>query len=501
MADLTLLPLDETRMRVVPVDSGTAAALHERFTYDVPGARFMPAFKSGLWDGRLSMYDRRNGTLYKGLLSDVVKWAQDAGLSWEVDASLWPSGLGEDAAALREWASSATPSHLETREYQVDSFAACVKLDRCVSLASTSSGKTLMMYRLAKYYLERDGKPALVVTTRTNLVDQAAQDFEEYSSGEWRIGRVKSGEDKSPRGVHAVVSTWQTACRQPPEWFEQFSAICADEVHSYDSKSACRMMENAASVKYRFGFTGTLKDSRVSEVVLRGLFGPVRVVSRTRDRIAAGDVSSARVAAVTVEWPDSVRKLVKSFGLGKNGKPRRATYAEEVDVIIRSAERRRAIAQYVSKLEGNVMVLFNRNDDYGVPLHAEIEAACPEKRVMFVCGKTDDEDREAVRVAMKDRGDVVAVASLGTFSEGMSVNSIKHVVLSYPVKGRVRLLQSIGRGLRKDEGKTELVFHDFADDMRRKSYSNYAWSHFEARLEAYRDEGFTVEFRESVKLT
>lgn len=491
-------PRDETHVAV----RGPAGALMElcdRLTFEVPGHQFTPLFKSGIWDGKIRLFQPLRPLLYKGLLFELSRFCRVGGYELVIDPDVLPRGVSEwngRESDLKQWVSESTSEAFEDRDYQVNAFVQGVLRERAIFLASTSSGKTLMIYRLSRFYVEKTGKPALIITTRKNLVDQMADDFVDYAPDEISVHKIKAGAEKENFRADYVVSTWQSAMNMDHDWFDRFSVVCADEAHNWDSKKLSNIMEKCRNVKYRFGFSGTLKESKVSELVLVGLFGPTLSVSKTKDRIAAGDVVPVKIKCIAMKWPEEVCKRVARGRIDRRGNPAPLTYQEEVNTIIAYETRMNAIVDYVAKLKGNVLVLFHRNDDYGKPLYDKMTARLGADRTMLVYGETEDEERALVKKKMSERDDVVAMASLGTFSEGMSINAIKHVVLSYPVKGRVRLLQSIGRGLRKEEGKVACYFHDFADDIRYKKRENYVWRHFINRLEIYEEEGFEYEVAE-----
>lgn len=491
MKKVTVYPRDETHVVVRPESAEVAYDLEREFSFEVPGRDFMPLYKAGLWDGVIKLYDPMRPVLYKGLLYHLSVFCRKRDLDLVVEDGV----VGDDAAKwsgredeLREWADEVTSAVFESRDYQVEAFVKAVKRTRAVFISSTSSGKTMMVYRLCRFYVEETGKPSLVVTKRTNLVTQMIKDFEEYSPDEVACVAVKGGKGKEAEADYHVA-TWQSIAKMPSSWFDKFGCVCVDEAHTADAKSMTGIMEKCRGVKYRFGFTGTLKETKVSETVLVGLFGPKVTVTTTAERMSAGDVSGLKIQAVELDWPMAIRKSLVDVGYGKTGRKRDATYAEEMNVIVSSKERLRVVADYVKTLKGNTLVLFNRNEKFGVPLFEKIRESNPGKTYL-VFGETDDEDREEARRVLEEGDDVVVVASLGVFSEGMSVNKIHHVVLAYPVKSRVRLLQSIGRGIRKHSEKEYCTFHDFADDMRTSKRTNYAWKHYANRIEVYETEGF-----------
>jgi superfamily II DNA or RNA helicase len=276
------------------------------------------------------------------------------------------------------------------------------------------------------------------------------------------------------------------------EWINQFGAIIVDEAHGADAKVISGIMEKAVDVKYRLGFTGTLDGTKVHKMVLTGLFGKVITVTTTRERIDAGDMSDAHITMVGLCYPDADRQKLKKFKQVKRNDKlvwKKAEYKDEIDFIIKHPVRRKFVAGFVSQLKGNTLILFNRNDDYGLPLFDMIKAIIPE-RSHLVYGGTDNEDREQVRTIMANGKDEIVLASMGTFSVGTNIPSIRNIVFTYPMKGRIQLLQSLGRGLRKSEGKSILKVYDLVDDFRCSGYENYAWRHMGERVKEYDLIGF-----------
>lgn len=497
MSDIIrFIPKDETHV-VVRGPLAPLLDLHDHLTFPSPGREFNPAYKAGFWDGMIHLFSPYTPVLYKGLVRTAAAFLMQKGHEVEVDPKLAPEGMSyigkEDD--LIAWASDVTNDKFEDRGYQMQAFAKAVIRDRCILLSSTSSGKTLMMYRIGRFYRELTGKPALFMTTRTNLVTQMAKDFESYSPDELKIHTIKGGVERDNWKADYVVSTWQSAAKQPPEWFDRFSVICADEAHNWDAKKLTEIISKAKNVKYRFGFSGTLKGTKNSEMSLVGSFGPILRVSKTKERIEDGSTAALKIIGVQLSWPEANKKEVYKGRTNKRGELVPMDYAQEMNYIITDENRQNKIVDYVDELKGNALILFNRNDAYGKPLFEKLQARFGD-RAMLVYGETDDEARELVRTRMEETDDVVALASLGTFSEGFSVNNLRHVVLAYPLKSRVRLMQSVGRVLRKSDGKVEGVFHDFADDLRYRYHENYSWRHFMHRLEIYRDEelGYEMTF-------
>jgi superfamily II DNA or RNA helicase len=169
-------------------------------------------------------------------------------------------------------------------------------------------------------------------------------------------------------------------------------------------------------------------------------------------------------------------------------------YQNEIDYIVSSAARNEFIRNLVLSLEGNSLVLFNLVEKHGKILHKLIKEKAGDRHVFFVYGGTDVEVREQVRAITETQNDAIIVASYGTFSTGINIRHLHNVVFASPSKSRVRNLQSIGRGLRIGENKTEAVLYDIADDFRIGKHVNFTLLHLQERVKIYDEEKFKYKF-------
>lgn len=497
MSLVEIHPHDEVHVRV-KTDPDAAHEIRDSLTFEVPGAKFTPRYKMGAWDGKVSLFSPYEPFLYKGLVGHVVETCEKNGHVVKVARGTVTCRTDATDGELVSAARAYTPRGYDVRDYQVNSFVDCVKMGRAVVLSSTSSGKTLMIYRVGRWYAELTGLPTLVLTTRTNLVAQMRDDFIEYSGGSVPVATIEDSSKRYPAGSRLVVSTWQSALRAKPEWFSGFGCVVADEAHSWDSSAFIKIASRWNTNPYRFGFSGTLDGTKVNRMTLVGVFGEVTVASTNSERIAAGDVSKPKITVIRAVHSREDAKLCSTGGKTVLGKKKPLDYAGEVGLAVRNAGRMKMVVDLCSTLRGNTLVLFHLNEDYGYPLRDAILSALPDKsKFAFVNGKVPtDERRAAQRLMEENRDGVVVLASLGTFSEGMSVDNIKNVVFAYPMKSRVRVLQSIGRGIRKDVGKEFCRFYDVVDDFRNGRRENLLWRHGLERCAIYEAEGLDYRWVE-----
>jgi superfamily II DNA or RNA helicase len=254
--------------------------------------------------------------------------------------------------------------------------------------------------------------------------------------------------------------------------------VIGDEAHQFKSKSLINIMSNLHDAKYRFGFTGTLDGSQTHKLVLEGLFGPTYKLIKTDELIKKGYLSKLKIKFLLL-----------------NHEPQKINdYEEEVQLLIGNTKRNKFIKNLVKDLKGNTLVLFNRVATHGDPLYQLINKNVGENRkVFFIHGGVDTEERELVRKITEEETNAIIVASYGTFSTGINIRNLHNVVFASPSKSRIRNLQSIGRVLRKGKEKVSATLYDIADDLTHNGKRNYTLNHLVERIKIYNEENFDYE--------
>jgi superfamily II DNA or RNA helicase len=167
---------------------------------------------------------------------------------------------------------------------------------------------------------------------------------------------------------------------------------------------------------------------------------------------------------------------------------KKAKYAEEIEWLVLNQKRNEFITKLALSLKGNTLVLFQFVEKHGKVLYEMMKEQG--KKVFFVFGGTDVDDREKIRKIVEKEENAIIIASYGTFSTGISIKRLHNIVFSSPSKSRIRVLQSIGRQLRKSEFKEKARLYDIADDLSWKSYRNHTLRHFVERIKIYESEKF-----------
>jgi superfamily II DNA or RNA helicase len=454
--------------------------LSEYFTFEVPGAKFMPQCRSKYWDGKIRLYSNHNGEIYVGLLDKLVAWAKKCEYTVEFkDNKFYGSPFEENKMISMEGVSDymKSISRHEPRDYQVNAVYDALRYNRKLLISPTASGKSLMIYSIVRYFVEKEHNILLIVPT-TSLVEQMYKDFEDYGwNSEEYCHKIYSGKEKSTN-KNVIITTWQSIYNLPRSFFENFDVVIGDEAHQFKSKSLVGIMTKMDNTKYRFGFTGTLDGSQTHKWVLEGLFGPSYKVTQTQELIEKGYLSKLQIKVLLL----------------KHNEHQFDEYEEEIQYLITHDKRNKFIKNLSLDLKGNTLILYSRVETHGQPLYEMINSsAAKDRKIFFVYGGVDAEEREKVREITEKENDSIIVASYGTFSTGINIKNLHNIIFASPSKSRVRNLQSIGRVLRKGENKYQAVLYDIADDITYKSKKNYTLNHLIERIKIYNEEKFNYE--------
>ena len=166
------------------------------------------------------------------------------------------------------------------------------------------------------------------------------------------------------------------------------------------------------------------------------------------------------------------------------------SYAQELDYIVSNKKRLDFTTSLLQHLRGNTLCLFQLVEKHGKVLYEELKG---EENVYFVYGGTDTSAREKIRGLVETHTNSVTIASYGTFSTGINIRNINNIVLASPSKSKIRVLQSIGRGLRTSSSKDSVLIYDIADDITYNNMQNFTLTHFTERINIYNQEQFNYE--------
>jgi superfamily II DNA or RNA helicase len=479
MVDIVIQKKNEVYIKV-KTEPHIHQELSEYFTFEVPGAKFMPQYRSKYWDGKIRLYSTHTGEIYVGLLDKLISWAKKFDYSVEFENNkFYGTPFEENEMISYEGVSEFMKkiSKHEPRDYQINAVYDALRYNRKLLISPTASGKSLMIYSVVRYF-QSSGKKILLVVPTTSLVEQMYKDFEDYGwNAEEHCHKIYSGKDKSTN-KEVIITTWQSIYNLPRSFFNDFNVIIGDEAHLFKSKSLVGIMTKADNAKYRFGFTGTLDGSQTHKWVLEGLFGPSYKVTQTKDLIEKGHLSKLQIKVLLL----------------KHDEHKFNDFEEEIQYLITNERRNKFIKNLSLDLKGNTLILFSRVESHGLPLYESInKSASKNRKIFFIHGGIDAEQREKVREITEKESDAIIIASYGTFSTGVNIKNLHNVIFASPSKSKIRNLQSIGRVLRKGDNKTKAVLYDIADEIIYKSRKNYTLNHLIERIKIYNEEKFNYE--------
>ena len=320
-----------------------------------------------------------------------------------------------------------------------------------------------------------------------------AGDFIDYGCDPSHIYKIQGGIDKNT-DAPIVISTWQSLIKLRKDWFSKFKVVLGDEAHLFQAKSLQKIMGGLDECYYRHGFTGTLKseESKTHRLVLEGCFGSVRKHVSTKDLMDDGTIADFNIKAIVLSHSVENRKAFKkAISKVQNTSQK---YPAEREYITNHEKRNIFIRNLLWSLKDqNNLVLFDLVEKHGKILEPMLRTEGRE--LHFIYGATKGTERERIRHMIENdpikQHDILA--SFGTFSTGINLKKLDNVIFASGSKSEVKVLQSIGRALRKGNDADKATLYDIADDLSVGAYQNYTLQHFRKRIEIYGSEQFSVK--------
>jgi superfamily II DNA or RNA helicase len=452
------------------------------FTFELDHAKYMKG-KNKYWSGDIRLLSVTTGEIFSGLLDRVIakiktlgytyefEYSKFYGSPFEVNEEITKEGISGFMTALGK------KSGIKPYEYQIAAVYECLRYNRKTIVSPTASGKSFCLYAISRYYLTK-GLKILCIFPTTTLIHQMFKDWIDYGfDSEDNIHTIYQGQTKkSDKDV--TFTTWQSIYKLDKSFYNDYDVIIVDECHNTQAKSLSNIMKNAHNVKYRFGFTGTLSNNGSSkapnELTITGLFGPSYKTVNTKELIEKGRASQLNIHCLVL----------------KHSQQKFNAYEDEVQYLITNEKRNNYIKNLALSLKGNTLIMFSRVETHGEVLYNLIkEKVNDDRKIFFIHGGVEGTEREAVRAIVEREDNAIIVASYQCYSTGVSIKNLHNTILAFPVKGSIRLLQTIGRGLRISKTKNKSVLYDIADDCG----DNYTLKHFTERVKIYLQEDFDYE--------
>jgi superfamily II DNA or RNA helicase len=472
---------DEVNVKIENLDLDTRKKLVAKFKYFDQKARYLPAYKLGRWDGCTSFFGL-GGTTYMSMLPEVIEELIRQGYDPVLEDNRVSLPLSFDLVADDFWGDQTWPvghrfagEKIRLREDQVEVVNKFLANPQCIQEIATGFGKTITTATLAKI-CEKYGRTVTIVPNKS-LVEQTEEDFINCGLD---VG-VYYGDRKNLDKTHTIC-TWQSLnildkrsknttdeeLLTLAELLEGVQTVMVDEVHMAKAEVLKKLLtNNLANAPIRWGLTGTVPKEDIDFQNIKCALGEVVHQVKAHTLQEAGVLSTCHVNVIqTAEW--------KEFG----------SYPEELKYLVTDTDRVNWISKLVQGIaeSGNTLVLVDRIETGRI-----IVENIPDS--VFISGEVKTKDRKTEYDEVKTADKKIIVATYGVAAVGINIPRIFNLVMVESGKSFTRVIQSIGRGIRKADDK------DFVQIWDITASTKYAKRHLTERKKFYKDAHypFTIE--------
>ena len=471
----TILVSDEVNCKIQGLELGDRKTLMKMFEYEMPGARYLPSVRLGRWNGKVS-YFSLGGSTYINLLNEILPLLDQAGYDIELtDTREYKTTFNFTEVSENTFSDKVWPAKhpmegqpITLRDYQVEIINRFLQNPQCIQEVATGAGKTITTAALSKS-VEQYGR-SIVIVPNKSLVTQTEAD---YINLGLNVG-VYFG-DRKEAGRQHTICTWQSLNNMMKktkageadipigEFIEDVVCVIVDEVHMAKADALKTLMTSVfAQVPIRWGLTGTIPKAKFESQSLFVSIGPV---------IGKLSASELQEKGVLANCHVNIVQMVDNVEF--------SNYQSELKHLLETGSRLDAIAEMINKIKdtGNTLILVDRVNA-GKELVERIPGA------VFVSGNTKLTERKEEYDEVATSSDKVIVATYGVAAVGINIPRIFNLVLIEPGKSFVRVIQSIGRGIRKAEDK------DFVQIWDITSTCKFAKRHLTQRKNYYKEANY-----------
>lgn len=478
----------------------------------IPNAWFHPLVKKKLWDGKIHFIDS-SLKIAAGLWKEVEAICNKYKFDFYIDRMDYLIDENFDYENFKDWVKEFFKnSEKKPKDYQIEAAALILKHRLSISELATSAGKTLIMFMVYSYlkvngFFDSDDEyknQFLVIVPNVSLILQTYNEFYEHASFikdfDFTIQMFGGDEPKVKKNTDIIIGTFQTLRKLPEKYYTRIKALAVDESHFTDTKSVSKVLDMCNNAKIKFGVSGTTKaggnDARA--FTMQRFLGPF-INKVSPDFLSKNKyITPIKIKMIYMNYlEENIKKHLKKLSKAKKANKKdldgSKLLALERQLIIQNEKRFEFIVDLIMETKKNSLVLFNNvKDSYGKKIFDALqERLSKEVSVFYVDGSTDKKTRKFYIDEMnKDDNHCIMVASFGTFSTGISINSIEYIFLVESFKSEVIIKQSFGRGMRLKEGKKLTKIIDFVDDFSIDGWENYTLKHSYERESLYNNENF-----------
>jgi superfamily II DNA or RNA helicase len=500
--NITVSKINESYLKIASENYEVLTDIENHFKFRPNGYKFNPKFKAKIWDGWIRLFSPTKRVLSFGLLKFLHELCEEKGYTVSYD-NFDSESLIDSTKTIKEvtdyisdglvLTSDGIP--LEPYIYQLDTVHKCLQEKRLLVLSPTASGKSLIIYCVIRMLL-RDENRILLVTPNISLVKQMASDFADYSTddngfdSDRDVSLLFAGQEKTNLKP-ITISTFQSIAgnkngeKVERGWFAQFDCVIVDEAHTAESVSIQYILENSINASYRLGFTGTVDNTKTNIMTLNANLGETHRVISTKKLMDDDKVTKLQIKSILLKYSKETDSLFK-----KTKNQPKPEYHTEIDYLIAHEKRNKLIRSIALNTKGNTVILTTRVGAHLIPLYDLIKQISGDRKVFMYHGEIHPDEREKIRKEIDDYSDCIVVSNYQTMSTGINIKSLSNIIFASPIKTSIKVLQSIGRVLRKYDGKDICTLYDIGDQLTSGTASNYTYDFFLGRLKIYMEENF-----------
>jgi superfamily II DNA or RNA helicase len=362
--------------------------------------------------------------------------------------------------------------NLSPRDYQEESVLAAIKNKSGVIVLPTSAGKTLVIALLIKSIQVQYDCKTLILVPDIQLVAQTYSDFIEYGISEEEITKW-TGSTEPNKNAKIVISNAQILLseKQDLSLLKDIKLLVIDEVHKIRYGNKINKVVEQIPALFRYGLTGTLPDNKIDQWNIFGKIGRVIYFKQSADLREQKYISQVHVASLKLHYNN-----VPQFTIPSMHNPT-AGYEEEITWLQTNKFRNEIITKLVNKADKNTLIMVDRIA-HGEELLRVLQENTA-KEVHFVHGAVEIEEREMIRKLMEEQDNIACIAISKIFSTGINIKNLHNIIFAAIGKARIKIIQSIGRSLRKHASKKRATIFDIWDNLR------YGNKHVVERLTLY----------------
>jgi superfamily II DNA or RNA helicase len=371
------------------------------------------------------------------------------------------------------------PLKIPLREYQEDIVKKCMSTGRGTIILATAGGKTLtsasILTQIHKLYISSFNKgtfKCLFIVPDRGLVEQTTSDFLEYgvpfSVSKW------TGDDDINHESNVIVANLGILQSKNTklDFLKDIDVLFVDEVHKIRKGNEINKLFKKLDTPFRFGLTGTMPEELLDQWNIIGKIGPVLYEKHSYDLRQDKYISGAQIQILKIHHKSPVVEAVTADSNVSD------KYRAEIKTLITSEFRNRTISKLTGSLPNNSLVMVDFIE-HGELLYEITARENPTKQVYFIRGEVELAERERIRQLIEVNNNVIIIAISKIFSTGINIKNLHYIVFACGGKAKVKIVQSIGRGLRLHKDKTQLIIFDIADNYK------YSTSHLEKRILLY----------------